>query len=247
MRVRTKDRIRGRLKKTEHSHFNARLFLYSFFVSMALYTLMLFVERVMVTDKEYDYVYVTASTLNKKTAITEDNVERYFVRQRREAESLPQECITDIDVLIGMISARDYAENEIITMKGFETIDEHIAGIDNPVEVSFSAGNLSQVAGGVLRAGDYINIWSVSEGMGYDRSSIMAELICSYAYVNRVFSTSGEEIRRDDNEGYAASIVNIIIPSEMEEKFNVALSKGTLRVGRCMYEREDGIPSAGID
>ena len=36
-------------------------------------------------------------------------------------------------------------------------------------------------------------------------------------------------------------VVNIIIPGEKEEEFNVALEKGTLRIGRCMYEREKNI------
>ena len=30
----------------------------------------------------------------------------------------------------------------------------------------------------------------------------------------------------------------MFIPEEKEQEFNIALEKGTLRVGRCMYERE---------
>lgn len=231
--------MRSRLRRTgKRKPFNARLFLYSFFVSLALYTLMLFVERVMLKDKEYVLVYVTASAVDKETVITAENVQMYFVLQEREADSLPEGYITDLGILLGKILCRDYIKNEIITMAGLTDTDERIAGIEKPVEVSFNAGNISQVAGGVLRAGDYINIWSVSEGAGYDRSSIIAEPIYRYAYVSRVFNASGEEIRRDDRGGYAATVINIIIPSEMEEKFNIALSKGTLRAGRCMYEQE---------
>ena len=215
--------------------FNARLFLYSFFVSFALYVLMLFVERGMLNDKEYVSVYVTASAVDKETVITAENVEVYFTLQERETDSLPEGYITNSGMLEGKILSRGYVKNEIITMSGFTDIDERIAGIENPVEVSFSAGNLSQVAGGVLRAGDYINIWSVSEGAGYDRTNIIAEPICRYAYVSRVFSASGEEVGNDDKGGHAATVINIIIPSDMEEKFNIALSKGTLRAGRCMY------------
>lgn len=219
--------------------FNTRLFLYSFLVSFALYVLMLFVERGMLNDKEYVSVYVTASAVDKETVITAENVGVYFTLQVRESNSLPEGYITNTGMLEGKILSRDYVKNEIITMSGFTDIDERIAGIENPVEVSFNAGNLSQVTGGVLRAGDYINIWSVSEGTGYDRSSIMAEPICRYAYVSRVFNASGEEVRNDDRDGHAATVINIIIPSDMEEKFNIALTKGTLRAGRCIYEQRE--------
>lgn len=228
--------MRNRLRKAKkHRPFNARLFLYSFFVAFALYTLMLFVERVMLKDKEYAGVYVTTSSVDRETVITAENMHIYFTLQEREADSLPEGYITDLGLLDGKILCRDYVKNEVITMSGFTDIDERISGIEKPVEVSFSAGNLSQVAGGVLRAGDYINIWSVSEGAGYDRSAIIAESICQYAYVSRVFSASGEEVKSDDRDGHGATVINIIIPSEMEEKFNIALSKGTLRAGRCMY------------
>ena len=228
--------MRNRLRKAKkRKPFNARLFLYSFFVAFALYTLMLFVERVMLKDKEYVGLYVTASAVDRETVITAENMHIYFTLQEREADSLPEGYITDLGLLDGKILCRDYVKNEVITMSGFTDIDERISGIEKPVEVSFSAGNLSQVAGGVLRAGDYINIWSVSEGAGYDRSAIIAESICQYAYVSRVFSASGEEVKSDDRDGHGATVINIIIPSEMEEKFNIALSKGTLRAGRCMY------------
>lgn len=226
---------RNRTKK--HKPFNSRIFLYSFFVTFALYMLMLYVEKAMLKDKEYVSVYVTASEIKKETIITEENVRKYFLMQKREAEVLPEGYITDIYSLVGKIVCRDYVENEIINESGFTDINERISGINNPVEVSFSAGNLAQVAGGVLRAGDYINIWSVSEGAGYDRSTVIAEPIYMYAYVSRVFTASGEEIKIDDSKGHGAAVINIIIPSAMEEKFNIALSKGTLRVGRCMYER----------
>ncbi|MGN1188551.1 MAG: hypothetical protein ACI4R6_08650, partial [Lachnospiraceae bacterium] len=177
--------------------------------------------------------------VDKETVITAENVGVYFTLQVRESNSLPEGYITNSGMLVGKILSRDYVKNEIITMSGFTDIDERIAGIENPVEVSFNAGNLSQVAGGVLRAGDYINIWSVSEGAGYDRSNIIAEPICRYAYVSRVFSASGEEVRNDDKDGHAATVINIIIPSDMEEKFNIALTKGTLRAGRCIYEQTE--------
>ena len=101
-----------------------------------------------------------------------------------------------------------------------------------------NANNLSQVVGGILREGDRINIWSVTETNNNGVGKVTAEKICDYAYVTRVFTAAGVQVNAASGNDSAAMVINIIIPEEKEQEFNIALEKGTLRVGRCMYERE---------
>ena len=44
----------------------------------------------------------------------------------------------------------------------------------------------------------------------------------------------------------AAMIINIIIPAEQEEEFNTAVSEGTLRVGRYLYDVDESMENVTV-
>lgn len=94
------------------------------------------------------------------------------------------------------------------------------------------------MVGGIIREGDRINIWSLSKRNENGGSIMEAEKICDYAYVTRVFTAAGVQVGQAAQDSAAATVVNIVIPESKEEEFNIALEMGTLRVGRCMYDRD---------
>jgi hypothetical protein len=128
-------------------------------------------------------------------------------------------------------------KNEILTGKSFSSLDERTRGIEHPIEVSLNASSLSQMAGGVIRAGDYINVWAVKSTNINGESVTKTESICTHAYVTRAFTSSGEEASGNDKDK-ATLVINIIIPAEHEEEFNRAIVEGTVRVGRYMYDAD---------
>ena len=115
-----------------------------------------------------------------------------------------------------------------------------------------NANNLSQVVGGILREGDRINIWSVTETNNNGVGKVTAEKICDYAYVTRVFTAAGVQVNADSGNDSAAMVINIIIPEEKEQEFNIALEKGTLRglayvFKRCFKELACAAERTGFD
>ena len=56
--------------------------------------------------------------------------------------------------------------------------------------------------------------------------------------MTRVFTAAGVQVGQVAQDSAAATVVNIVIPESKEEEFNIALERGTLRVGRCMYDRD---------
>lgn len=228
-------------EKRQHSQVNGRVLVYSFIVTLILYAVMLFIERTVIQSDEYTMVYVAQANIDENTMLTADNVGLYFAAEERRSDWLPDNCVTDMTQLLDMITVRSIRKNEIITGDLLSSQDGRIEGIDSPVEVSINASNLSQVVGGVLREGDRINIWSVTELNNNGVSVVEAEKICDYAYVTRVFTAAGVQVKRNPQDEGSAMVVNIIIPGKKEEEFNVALEKGTLRIGRCMYEREGAV------
>ena len=241
MRKRGVPRRKNIKEKSRHGPVNVRVLVYSFIVTIVLYAFMLFIERSVLLSEDYIMVYVAQEDIDESTMLTADNISSYFVQAGRKAEWLPDNCVTDLTQLIKLYTVRGIAKNEIITTNMFSSSDIRITGIDEPIEVSLNASNLSQAVGGILREGDRINIWSVTEHNSNGISAVKAEKICDYAYVMRVFTQAGVQVKKSQPDEGTAMVVNIIIPGEKEEEFNVALEKGTLRIGRCMYEREKNI------
>lgn len=225
-------------KKEEKSEkaFQAKTFLYCFAATFILYAVMLVLEKAVIEADARIDVYVAAAELEEDVTITPENAGEYFVKESRSIAALPEGYITDITAIMGKISAREYIPKEIVTVNGFRDISEVLTDIVNPVEVSLNANVLSQVVGGVLRAGDYINIWSVKETGTGGEKEIEAVQICKSAYVSRAFTASGEQVDRSDADEQATTVINIIIPAASEEDFNTALASGSIRVGRCLYE-----------
>lgn len=222
--------------KKEHSRsIRVRSFMLCFIAALVLYAVMLYIEKTVLDEDEKTKVYVAADELVKDTLITDDNASAYFRLEEYSTSGLPEGCVTDIALITGLIADRTYAPKEIITLSGFVSESERIQGIENPVEVSLNANTLSQVVGGVLRAGDYINIWSVQQS-GISEKTTSAVQICSHAYVTRAFTSSGVQVDRDADDEQATTVINIVIPADKEEEFNIALANGTIRVGRCLYD-----------
>ena len=214
-----------RIKESRMRTPDVKVLVYSFVVTLTLYALLLFIERTVLSSDDY-------------TVITADNLGILFAAKERKSDWLPDNCITDISQLVGMMTVQDIVKNEVMTDRAVSAQDRRAAGIESPIEVAMNANNLSQVVGGILREGDRINIWSVTETNNNGVGKVTAEKICDYAYVTRVFTAAGVQVNAASGNDSAAMVINIIIPEEKEQEFNIALGKGTLRVGRCMYERE---------
>lgn len=224
-------------KKTERKakSFSARLILYCFIVTAVLFGLLIFIEKSIINAEDTKKVFVSIAEVPEDVCITESNISEYFRVEERAQSVIPEGYISEISEIVGLISNRKIMKNEIITITSFSSLDERTKDIENPIEVSLNASNLAQVVGGVLRAGDYINIWSVKSSNVNGIQQIESRNICSHAYVTRTFTSSGEEVGRDGaNSDTATMIINIIISAEQEDEFNKAIVEGTIRVGRCL-------------
>lgn len=224
-------------EQKEARRFSVKLAFYSFIITILLYIIMVFVEKVIINAEDTILVYVSASDIEKDVDITWDNFDMYFKQEYRAISTLPGKIVTNANALVGMITDRQIQENEVITMDSFSSVDNRVKGIVNPVEISFNVANIAQVVGGVLREGDYINIWSVKTVRENGYNDTKAEQICRLAYVTRAFTSTGAEVGRGvENSDEATVVINIIISAKDEAAFNKAIVDGTVRVSRVMYD-----------
>lgn len=198
---------------------------------------MIFIEKTIINADDTKTIYIAAVDIQKDTDVTNDNAGSLFKAEKRAVTSLPKGAITDLNELIGLITDRNIQAGEIMTVNSFSSVDARTTGIKNPIEVSFNAANISQVVGGVLREGDYVNIWSVKTVRDNGIIESKAEEICKFAYVTRAFTSTGTEVGRGtDNSDDATVVINIIISADDEAEFNKAIVDGTIRVSRVMYD-----------
>ncbi len=224
--------------KKEKSGVSAKVILCSVIVSAVLYALLIFVEKSIVDSEATKQVYVSVKEVPENLLITAENIGGYFALMERPLSAVPDNAVENAAELYGKYTGRMIDKNEILTGNSFSSLDERTRGIEHPIEVSLNASSLSQMVGGVIRAGDYINIWAVKNTNINGESVTKTENICTHAYVTRTFTSSGEEASGNDKDK-ATLVINIIIPAEQEEEFNRAIVEGTVRVGRYMYDAEE--------
>lgn len=103
-------------------------------------------------------VVVAVSEVPRGTVLTQENMADYFAVEQRDAEELPSGITFPNGIpLVGKVTARDIHPMEIITDSCFITEDFY-DDVEDPVEVSIQLGDIGQAVGGILRAGDIIDI-----------------------------------------------------------------------------------------
>ena len=124
----------------------------------------------------------------------------------------------------------DIEPGVLLTQGMFQTQEDILRDLKEPVVAGFKAEDLYQVAGGVLRAGDRVHIYAVQEQK--------TVLVWPDVYVQQVFDASGKAIANEDGNT-AAQRVNIYLDREDVESFYAQLANGSLRVVKCVKSIEN--------
>ena len=121
-----------------------------------------------------------------------------------------------------MAAVLNIEEGVFLSQGMFEQWNDIVGDMKAPVVAGFKADDLYQVTGGVLRAGDRIHIYTVSEDG-------QAGLIWENVYVEQVFDSAGTAIKGEDRVSPAQRL-NVYLDAEDVERFYTELARGTLRV-----------------
>ena len=122
-------------------------------------------------------VNIPGDKIPEGEVITKENANKYFALKNVNTLDATTGYMTDINDIIGCKTRVPLLENEIISAKDFENLNEYISNIENPIEISISIADLADADGGKIRSGDLVNLT-----MMYSRDQLrMGE---SYAIVN---------------------------------------------------------------
>lgn len=190
--------------------------------AVTIFVVLLQLEKKVLSEYEKGTVYVAAVEIPKGVAVLESNRDQYFKTVELDVKRIPQTALQSCEQLVGLVAATTIEEGVFLTEGMFERENVITKDMDEPVIAGFKAEDLYQVAGGVLRAGDRIHIYTVSE-------SGIAGLIWENVFVQQVFDSGGNVIA-PGNTTSAAQRINVYFDAGDIERFYTELARGTLRV-----------------
>lgn len=192
--------------------------------SVAVFAVMVQTEEKVLSEYEKGTVFVAAKVIPRGTMITEQNRSVYFKEQELDRRSIPQTALGDPLQTQGLAAVYDIDEGTLLTGGMFEERREILEEMEEPCVIGFRAEDLYQVVGGVLRAGDRIHIYSISE----EKETV---LIHENVYVQAVFDQAGKQILNEDAVT-AAQRINVYLDRADIAGFYTELSAGSIRVVR---------------
>lgn len=190
--------------------------------AVAVFAVMLQLEKNMLTRYERGSVYVAAEMIPRGQRITAENAHIYLQEKSLEKSCIPAGALRSREQAEEQAAVFDIEPGLILAESMFESLEDILRGMKEPVVAGFKAEDLYQVAGGVLRAGDRIHIYSVSE-------EGEATPVWANVYVREVFDATGAKIKAGDILT-AAQRINIYLDKKDVEAFYSELARGNLRV-----------------
>jgi len=299
----------------------------SILCAFVIFIVFLTIENHIVNDVEATSVVVAITDVPKGIVLTEENMPSYFAMQMRTTGELPANTFTSGYELVGKVTKDVIVANQIVTANCVVQEDFY-ADIEDPVEISIEVGKIGQAVGGILRAGDKVDInlvvdvakqeeiveeeelegvaltdvpeISVMDGIEEEDSFIEEtpvddeeqeeainetqevtvleiegnELIVNnegeipddtlavdgmiysitgrYGHVNiakdvrvtGVYNSAGQGTKEAEAEGASqvATVINIVVPRNLEGIICLALEEGTLRLSRVVDRQEEVMP-----
>lgn len=212
----------GRIKRAGREKLWLGSIAAAFAASIAVFLMMLQMEKSMLSHYEKGAVYVASKAIPKGQTITEENQEEYLESAMLDVNRIPEAALLDLSRIQELSAAYNIEEGVLLTRGMFLERDAITEGMREPVIAGFKAEDVCQVAGGILRAGDSIHIYHVDE-------EGRARLKWSDIFVRQVFDGSGRSIPGSDTQSLAQR-VNIYLDKADVEAFYTELTSGSLRV-----------------
>ena len=211
---------RNREKRMDRGRLKTGGILAAFIAAVMVFTVMVQTEKRILTQYEKGVVYTAARAIPRGTLITEENWKSYFREQELDKTCIPDAALTNAAQAEGLAAVYDIDCGTLLTDGMFEPVNLILEGMREPVIAGLKAEDIFQVAGGILRSGDRIHIYSVGEDG--------TVLVWPGIYVQQVFDAAGNSIGNEDRTT-AAQRINVYLDREEIPEFYAALDKGLLR------------------
>jgi len=217
-----KNNIAGRQKRKERRIFPGVIVI-AFIASAVTFFLLLNIEKNLLSNYEKATVWVATAELPKAFEMQEENAEQYFRQVEVEKIRIPEQAVKDIHTLEGKRTVFKIPAGTILSETMFTGDEKYVKGLTRPIIIGCKAEDLYQVASGILRKGDIVNVYTVNDELGE------TYLLWSDVMVYQTFDHSGNQIASEDATTAAARI-NLLMEEWYAEQFYTELHRGSLRM-----------------
>lgn len=198
-------------------------------LALILFISLLVIESKMLGAYQKSTVIIAKCTIPKSTQISQNNIDLYFSEKEIESNIIPPSAVVDKEYLLGKVVSYNIMQGEIIVNNRFSDENKYLKNIKTPVEVGINVSESSQIAGGIIRKGDFINIYVV------DSSSKDSSVVLKNIYVSKAFDKNGLEITDSGSDVQSLSL-NLFIDSSEEQYFDQVITSGTVFISKVLYE-----------
>lgn len=225
--IENKEKEKNSMKKN-----NLKNIIISVVLGIAAFVIMLVAISYVGKNENYVELIWSAKTIPQGTIITESNYDTYFtVIKTNDTVMTGGISYPDKNDIIGSTISRDISQYELIS-NACITQDEYIAGKYNePVLVSATTSSFSTAANGIIRRGDYVNIYRLSMSSDSASSVVNAELVLSNVYIVDAFDSAGVKILPGDTTSIATSF-NFYVEAEREASIQNQVSDKKISISK---------------
>ncbi len=199
----------------------------AFAASGITFFLLLNIEKNILQDYEKELVWVTCEDISKSVQIEAKTMKERFCQIEVDKSVLPEGKLTDIHMIEGSQTAFAIPKGTVLSESMFIENKEYVENLKNPVIIGCKADDLYQVASGVLRRGDVVNVYTVNGESGETC------LLWSDVLIDQTFDSGGSMIAPEDTISSAARI-NLLMDEPYVEQFYTELYNGSLRMVRVV-------------
>ena len=201
----------------------------SFLVAVALFGVLVGVEKNLLNDYEKASVVLCKTDVPKGTKITKENVSQYFYDYEVDIALVNDTCIKDKNEVINTVVEKSLSAHEILRKDDCTKEAEIYNRFSNPVEASITATNPGDIVSGTIRRGDYVDIAVVN------KDTLEYDLMLKKVYVVDAFTSTGEKVS-ENAEGTAATMLTVVEEKDNLAKFYSARETGNVIVTKLETE-----------
>ena len=195
--------------------------------SVVIYFVLLGFETLLLQDRETVPVVTVSQDIPVGTILNETNVGSYVTVTEISKQLAFDGTFSSVEQISGITDV-EIKKGQILSKSEIRSLDEGYQDMEDAVEISLKAADLSNMVSGIIRGGDYVNLLYL--GTRVDGSAGILKQM-DHVYVTDVFDSSCVRIPKSDTET-AAAYINVIVSQETAEEISVAQAEGQLVISR---------------
>ncbi len=206
-----------------------------------IFILLVIIQKSIINQEAKQTVYQVSKDIASGTKLTEKNISEYLRFKDVQASLIPEGYITNKQDILNKFTNRDYKANDIITVDGVnDTENKYTSSIKNPVEISFAVSAINQSVNGVIREGDWINIYGMQGADNSDGYVLSKAYKFQHVYVTKAFDNSGELIgsEKKSDAKAATTSFSVLIDEKDAGQFAEMIANCNIRVAKLMYNTD---------